>query len=352
MISADSTQGHYSRWLFGIPVLASLLLYACSEQGGVSRLSGRTMGTSWSISYLPEAQSPGSESLQRGVSDILAAINSSMSTYLPNSEISRFNTSKPGEWFPVSSGFFAVLEAALHIGEGSGGAYDVTVGPLVDRWGFGPGHRLPDVPDDKEIRALLEGVGQGKLQLDRSRPAILKPSGLSLDFSSIAKGYAVDKVSEYLRTQQIVNFLVEVGGEIRLSGRSGHGDTWRIAIEQPDGGAQGIARAIALTDVAIATSGDYRNYFELNNKRYSHSIDPTTGHPIEHDLVSVTVIHPSAMFADGWATALTVLGEARAMEVAQQQALAVYFIRREEDSFLSSHSDAFRPYLQSSIEEN
>lgn len=352
MISADNTKNCASLWLYGIPLVACLLLSACGADDDVSRLTGRTMGTSWNISYLAETHSPHPEALQLGVADILGEIDGSMSTYRSNSEISRFNGSEPGAWFAVSAGFYEVLETALFIGQSSGGAYDVTVGPLVDRWGFGPGHRLPDVPGDEEIRTLLERVGQDKLQLDASRPAILKPTGLSLDFSSIAKGYAVDKVSEYLKAQQIDNFLVEVGGEIRLSGRSGHGDTWRIAIEQPDGGMQGVARAIALTNVAVATSGDYRNYFELNNKRYSHSIDPTTGHPIEHDLVSVTVMHPSAMIADGWATALTVLGEERAKEVAAQQGLAVYFIRREEDHFLSSHSEAFRPYLQTSIEEN
>jgi thiamine biosynthesis lipoprotein len=345
MTSADSTHSHFSRWLFFLVLPLIPLLISCNGDSGVSRLSGRTMGTSWNVSYLPAAQSPGSEILQRDVTEILSAIDSRMSTYRQSSEISRFNTAEAGIWFPVSPVFFEVLEAALLIGEASNGAYDVTVGPLVDRWGFGPGHTLPNVPDEEEIKVLLQSVGQDKLQLDPAIPAVLKPPGLSLDFSSIAKGYAVDKVAEYLQAQQIDNFLVEVGGEIRLSGRSGRGDEWRIAIEQPDGGAQAVAEALTLTDVAVATSGDYRNYFELNDQRYSHSIDPVTGHPIEHDLVSVTVIHSSAMMADGWATALTVMGEASAIALAEQLGLAVYFIRREDDRFVSSQSEAFAPYL-------
>ena len=308
------------------------------------------MGTSWNISYLPDPGSPSAEQLKQGVSALLKDINSSMSTYHPDSEISRFNRLEADEWFSVSADFFEVLEAALRVGQASGGAYDVTVGPLVERWGFGPGHLVADIPTAEETRALLKSVGQGKLKIDPAGPAVAKPPGLSLDFSSIAKGYAVDVVAEYLKAQQINNFLVEIGGEIRLSGRSGRGDSWRIAIEQPDGGGRGVARAIALTDMAVATSGDYRNYFESNDKRYSHSIDPRTGHPIEHDLVSVTVIHASAMMADAWATALTVLGAQKAMEVALEQGLAVYFIRREEDSFLNSHSEAFEPYMQTSLD--
>ena len=347
MISADNIKSHSTGWLFYILFLP-LLVAGCGGGADVSRLAGRTMGTSWHISYLPDDRSPSAEQLQEGIGQVLAGINASMSTYHRDSEISRFNKSETGEWFPISPDFYQVLEAALLIGEASRGSYDVTVGPLVDRWGFGPGHQAPEIPPGAEIQDLLERVGQGKLQIDPTVPALLKPVQLSLDFSSIAKGYAVDRVAEYLAAQSIANFLVEIGGEIRASGRSGRGDPWRIAIEQPDAGAQDVAQVVILTDVAVATSGDYRNFFEHDGKRYSHSIDPHKGFPIEHDLVSVTVIHASAMLADGWATAFTVLGEVNAMEVAQEQGLAVYFIRREGDHFLSSYSDAFGQYLQAS----
>ncbi len=345
MTSADKTTSHSIGWLFCLFLLCAVLLVGCGDESDVSHLTGRTMGTSWNITYQPAPGGHSEEQLSQRVSGVLKEIDSSMSTYRQSSEISRFNREQPGQWFSVSASFLDVLEAALVVGKGSSGAYDVTVGPLVNRWGFGPGHKVADIPSKEETQELLEGVGQNMLQVDRPGLRILKSSGLSLDFSSIAKGYAVDQVADFLESQQIDDFLVEVGGEIRVSGRSGRGDLWRIAIEQPDG-TRGVARAVELTDLAVATSGDYRNYFEQDGKRYSHSIDPRTGHPIEHDLVSVTVIHASAMMADAWATALTVLGGDHAMELAQEQQMAVYFIRRVEDSFVESHSDAFASYLQ------
>lgn len=305
------------------------------------------MGTTWHVSYVSKAGSSSEEDFQAGIESILAGVDDSMSTYRSDSEISRVNAAAVNEWTSVSTDFYAVLEAALTIGRKSRGAYDVTVAPLVERWGFGPGSKIERLPSDEEIARLRGRVGQDKLQLDRARPAVLRTAAVALDFSSIAKGFAVDKVADYLAGQQIEDFLVEVGGEMRLSGMSARGDSWRIAIEQPRSVGRGIARGLALTDVAVATSGDYRNFFERGGKRYSHSIDPRTGFPVAHDLVSVTVVHPSAMMADGWATALIVLGASEAMEVALEQGLAVYFMRRQGQEFHGSNSEAFEPYLQS-----
>lgn len=309
-------------------------------------LSGRTMGTSWQVTYVAAEETVSRETLQQEAASILFDINASMSTYRRNSEISLLNKAPVDVWVPVSPEFFEVLSAALLVGEATAGAYDVTVGPLVDRWGFGPGHEPPDIPPQAEREMLLQIVGQGKLQVDPEKPAVLKPVELSLDLSSIAKGYAVDKLAEYLESEGVKNYLVEVGGEIRVAGLSGRGDPWRIAIEKPDGGAREVASAISLSDIAIATSGDYRNFFELDGKRFAHIIDPRNGHPVEHDLVSVTVLHPSAMIADAWATALTVLGADEAMALASEQELAVYFIRREGDGFTVSQTAGFAPYLQ------
>ena len=268
-----------------------------------------------------------------------------MSTYREDSEITRFNASAPHRWFEVSSDFYTVLSTAMVVGRESHVAFDVTVAPLVDLWGFGPG-RVVDVPPEQELIAqLVSQVGQDNLRLDGESRAVMKLTELSLDFSSLAKGYAVDLVSLWLLEQGVGRFLVEVGGEVRLSGASGRGDPWRLAIEQPESGRRSIATAISLTDVAVATSGDYRNFFEVDGRRYSHSIDPRTGRPVEHDLASVTVVHPSAMLADAWATALTVIGAEQGMMVAQAQGLAVYFIRSSGDGFISSHSAAFARYL-------
>jgi thiamine biosynthesis lipoprotein len=200
-------------------------------------------------------------------------------------------------------------------------------------------------PSRSAVEQLLQRVGQDKLRLDGEALAVMKPIDLSLDFSSLAKGFAVDQVANWLTGQGIERFLVEVGGEMRVSGASARGDPWRVAIEQPESIGRSVAAAISITDVALATSGNYRNFFEVDGERFSHSIDPRTGYPVAHDLVSVTVVHPSAMLADAWATALTVRGAERAMAVARTQGLAVYFIRSVGGDFVPSHTPAFAVYL-------
>ena len=283
----------------------------------------------------------------RAVEAVLDEVNSSMSTYRADSEISRFNALPVDEWFDVSPDFYTVLSTAMAIGWQSHGAYDVTVAPLVDLWGFGPQGPVAAPPSDDTVTDVLERVGQDHLRLDGEGQRLLKRSPVTLDFSSIAKGFGVDRVAQWLSAQGVARYLVEVGGEMRLAGLSARGDPWRIAIERPDSGDRGVEQAIRLTDTGVATSGDYRNFFEIDGQRFSHSIDPRRGYPVAHDLVSVTVVHPSAMIADGWATALVVLGYEDAMAVAQEQGLAVYFIRRQGEAFSDSHTPAFEPYLES-----
>ncbi len=303
------------------------------------------MGTVWHVSYVPGASAPDAQELQRGIESELALVDQSMSTYRSDSEISRFNALAIREWFKPSVDFIRVMSAALDVGSKSEGAYDITVSPLVDLWGFGPNGMSGVTPDEEDIARIRARVGQQNIELDEMRYRVRKNDYLAVDFSSLAKGYAVDLVADWLTARGIEQYMVEVGGEMRLSGLSARGDLWRIAIEQPDSSERTVATTLQLTDVALATSGDYRNYFEVNGKRYSHSIDPRTGYPVAHDLVSVTVIHPSCMVADAWATALTVLGAERAMAVAQAQGLAVYFIRRVGGGFEHSHTPLFSRYL-------
>lgn len=333
-------------WLVGL--LLALLLAGCERQQGPVQLSGATMGTSWQVTYLPPAGATVDSSLvQQRLELQLEAVNDSMSTWRADSEISRVNRSPAGQWFGLSAGFTAVMQTALMIGAASGGAYDVTVSPLVDLWGFGPGAPRGDLPSPAEIESRLERVGQQYLELDVAAARLRKQRDVALDLSSIAKGYAVDLLAQELHSQQIDNFLVEVGGEIRVAGHSPRGDAWRVAIERPEGGARSPALALAVTDKAVATSGDYRNFFEVNGQRYSHSIDPRTGSPVTHDLVSVTVIADDCASADGWATALEVLGEEAALALAEEQGLAVYLMRRTSNGIVSSHSSAFAPWLDS-----
>lgn len=342
---------HSYEWLFSIRglfiALALVLLVACDRQPEVYRLSGPTMGTTWNATLVVPA---GSE-LQRGqllagIESVLDIVNSSMSTYRDDSEISRFNVSPQNEWFSVSSDFHVVLSAAMAVGRQSGGAYDVTVGPLVNLWGFGPKTTVLTPPSASAIARVKQRVGQDYLRLNGENYSLKKSADVYLDFSSIAKGYAVDEIARWISDQGVVDYLVEVGGEMRVAGLSPRGDAWRVAIEQPETGRFDVARAIRLSNAGVATSGDYRNYFEAEGVRYSHSIDPRTGYPVAHELVSVTVVHPSAMLADAWATALTVLGAKDAWSVAQEQGLAVYLIQREGDSYSSRHTDAFAPMLE------
>ena len=341
--NAANIKSHSKGWLFCL--LGALCLAACSNEPAAVQLAGATMGTTWHVTYVEPSSDVSQSALQQGIEEQLAQVDRSMSTYREDSEISRFNAFVPNTWFAVSRGFYSVLSSALVVGKASGGAYDVTVGPLVDLWGFGPGPAIDAPPAESSITRILAQVGQGNIKLDEVNLGVMKLNELSLDFSSLAKGYAVDQVANWLTGQGLSRFLVEVGGEMRMSGMSGRGDPWRVAIEQPASIERSVATAISLTDVSVATSGDYRNYFEFDGERYSHSIDPRTGYPVAHDLVSVTVIHPSAMLADAWATALTVLGAQQAMAVAQAEALAVYFIRSSGEDFVHSHTPAFAGYL-------
>lgn len=339
-------KSHSRGWLFAfLGALCLCVLAGCIERDLSLQLAGETMGTSWHVTIVPDKDSPDAATLQKGIEGVLAEVNESMSTYRSDSEISRFNQLEIDQWFPISSEFYYVLSTAMAIGWQSDGAYDVTVGPLVDLWGFGPPGPVAAAPADDTVTDLLERVGQDHLRLDGAGPQLLKRSPVELDFSSIAKGYAVDRVAQWLDARGLDRYLVEVGGELRLAGMSGRGDPWHIAIEQPDSSTRTVEKGIRLSDVGLATSGDYRNFFVIDGQRFSHSIDPRRGYPVAHDLVSVTVIHPSAMIADAWATALVVLGYEHAMAVAQEQGLAVYFIRRQGEAFEDSHTPAFGRYL-------
>ncbi|MFT5580545.1 MAG: thiamine biosynthesis lipoprotein [Paraglaciecola psychrophila] len=304
------------------------------------------MGTVYSVTVLePIGHTSDQEKLQLIIDTRLQTLNQQMSTYVDDSELSYLNRTPTDQPVILSEELFEVLLMSIELSWLSGGVFDITVGPLVDLWGFGPQqHDL--VPTQSAIDEALAGTGYQHLQLNIADSSVSKTQPVSVDLSAIAKGYGVDKIAELLLAAGYKDFMVEIGGELRLQGMSPRGAPWKIAIEQPDGSFGKVHRAVSIDTGAMATSGDYRNYFEVEGQRYSHTIDPTTGWPIKHTLASVTVITESAAYADGLATAINVMGPERGLLFAEQQQLAVYLIINTEQGFEARFTEAFRPYLQ------
>ncbi len=302
------------------------------------RYDGATMGTYYRVT----ARCP--EDVSALVSAELRAVNDEMSTYLPDSALSRFNRAPVGQWWDVPRPLAEVVAAAARLSRESAGAFDVTVGPLVNLWGFGPPDPAAtrDLPGEQALARARQRVGFEKLEVRLEPPALRKTADLYVDLSAIAKGHGVDRVAERLLGVGCSDLLVDVGGEVRGVGRSPSGRTWRVGVETPDPGQLGgIERVVLLDDVAAATSGDYRNYVEVDGRRYSHTIDPRTGRPVDHRLASVTVLHASAMWADGYATALDVLGPEAGFDLAERLGLPALFIVRGDGSFHARYTDAF-----------
>ena len=328
------------------------VLLSCSPQRPASRLltlTGNTMGTVYSVKIVREEASTAgldSAAVHRGIDGLLQEVNRQMSAYLPDSEISRFNRSTDAGWFPVSPGLYLVLDKAREISQVSGGAFDITVGPLVNLWGFGPEDRPELVPTADEILRRKSWVGSDQLQLRASPPAVKKARPeIYCDLAAIAKGYAVDQVAEYLEQRDFRRYLVDIGGEIKTAGRNHRGKIWMVGVSSPDD-KFGIRKAVPLDHRAMATSGDYRNYFEVDGIRYSHTINPQTGRPITHSLASVTVIHETCMVADALATAIDVLGPEKGFDLAVRLELPVYLLVREAGAFREKMTAAFSKILE------
>ena len=326
-------------------LLLLLSLAGCGGQYGGTAVSwtGPIMGTSYRVVAVPDAGSAlDRERLGAGIVAVMEQVNQQMSTYLPDSELSRFNRHRDSDWFPVSPDLAQVVTFALDVSRRSDGAFDVTVGPLVNLWGFGPGPRQDRVPTQELIEQTRARVGYGLLESRSDPPGLRKArADIYVDLSAIAKGYAVDRVSVYLEGEGISNYLVDIGGDLRAQGRNEGGRYWTIGIEKPLPGERGVHRVVSLQDRALATSGDYRNYFERDGRRYSHTIDPRTGAPVTHSLVSVSVAARTAMEADALATGLLVLGPARAHSLAQKLGVGAYLIIKQEHGFSTKYTPKF-----------
>lgn len=302
-------------------------------------LVGGTMGTRYMVKIFdPPAEKSFPRDIQIQVDALLRRVNDQMSTYLKSSEVSRFNQSESQEWFEVSPETAQVVAAAQEISAKTGGAFDVTVGPLVNAWSFGPEERKNIVPDPERLEQLSASVGYQKLSVRLDPPALRKSHPkLQVDLSAIAKGHGVDRVVAMLNEANLPNVFVEIGGEVRTSG-SKAGQWWKVGIQLPDAESDTVMIAHALStgagdDQSMATSGDYRNYFEVDGQRFSHTIDPRTSKPIEHALASVSVVTESCMLADAWATAINVLGETEGREVASREGLNALMVVRRSDRF-------------------
>jgi len=333
----------------GLLATLVLILSACFPSNNTGKkeilLQGRTMGTTYNIKVVGTKGQVIELELQQQIDAALKQVNQEMSTYIKDSEISKFNQSTSTVPVEVSPGFARVLKESIRLGQLSEGKLDVTVGPLVNLWGFGPEQRPETVPNDEILAATKKRVGLHNLILEGNFLSKKVPD-LYIDLSTIAKGYGVDVIAELIEKNGITRYLVEIGGEMRLRGFKHTGELWAIAIEKPITNERSVQQVIIPKDNAVATSGDYRNYFEVDGVRFSHIIDPATGKPINHKLVSVTVIHPSSMTADGLSTTLMVMGKEKGMAFAVKNNLAALFISKTENGFDEEFTVKFKQYLK------
>ncbi len=304
-------------------------------------IEGLAQGSSYHISYTGKER----PEIQRLVDERLASFDKIFSNYRPDSDISRFNNQNGLDWFKVDADLVRLVELSHKISQQSQGAFDITVGALLKIWGFGPfktaDHRLPT---DAQIAEALKDVGYRQLLFQKSPPALKKTNTrVYVDVSGIAQGYSVDKIAKFLETKAIQNYMVEIGGEIRTKGDK-NGQPWTLAVDSPSSEPGNAAALVHVVNKGLTTAGDYRDYFEKDGKRFSHTIDPRNGRPVAHKLASITVIAASTGEADGWDTALMVLGPEESRKLVPKMRLAAFMIMREGNSFVTESLGDFEKY--------
>ena len=303
--------------------------------GELKTLSGQSMGTTWTVRFIDSHQHL-DKTIQTLIQNELDLVVAQMSTWQEDSNLSMFNRSAANTWHVLPEPFFKVLACALKVAAETEGAFDPTVGPLVNLWGFGPEGQRSTPPDVAQAKALHHHCGWQKLQLDKDGMRVLQPGGVYVDFSGIAKGYSVDRIAHAFQDAGIENYLIEVGGELYGKGIKPDGQPWWVALETSPAAQHMSESIIALHGLAVATSGDYRRYFEHNGQHYAHTIDPRTGFPIDdanNALVSVTVLHAECMLADALATAFTVMGTQAALAYAKDNDIAALLVEHHTDGF-------------------
>lgn len=338
--------------------LLLVLVSGCRAQDTDSSLpmavfSGNTMGSTYTVKVVASRPITQEEkvAIANAIEKVLADIDVRLSTYRDDSELSRFNAQRELAPFPFSKESLEVLALSQKISQETNGAFDITVSPLVELWGFGRKRKAENdsrVPTPEDIAAAKMKVGYDKISIDLAAGTAQKSNpDVVCDVGAIAPGYASDKVAEAINQLGFENYMVEIGGEVRARGHNPEGNLWRIGIEKPDPEGRTVQRVVSLDDAALSTSGDYRNYFEKDGKRYCHEIDPRTGRPIEHNLASVSVIAPDCASADAYATALMVLGHEEGKAFAEKHNLPAYFILHNKDgNFEEDESSAFTQYME------
>lgn len=352
---------------------APLLLAACQQQAQIERLSGQTMGSTYQISYVRTKDAPAAQTIHAQVQAILSQLDSAVSTYRDDSAIARFNAASAGTCMEMPDEAIALARHAQQLAASSDGAYDITLLPVLDAWGFGPKAATMRVspaamrqtptspgetdetnelgqaePKQADLDALRARIGQRHLRIDGTQ--LCKDAPINIEFNSIAAGYAVDRIAALLTEYAIHSHLVEITGEIRGTGKKPDGSPWRVAIEAPLDDRRQAQKILALDGLSLSTSGDYRHYREINGQRLSHVIDPHTLRPVTHHLAAVTVAAPSALDADGFSTLLMALGPERGLDYAQRNKLAALFVSRTPEGFRSQATLAFNARFPSSGE--
>jgi len=303
---------------------------------------GFTMGTTYQITL--ESTQEKQLSLKQSIDARLIEINQLMSTYIKNSELSLFNLNESDLCIPMSVDNLFVIAEAQKVSNQTNGKFDITLDPLINAWGFDSKQTNDNIPEDAVISNLLKEIGFTKLTVQKK--CILKETKtLSVNLSAIAKGYAVDQIAKLISGSGVNNYLVEIGGETASKGVNSKLKTWRLAIEAPIDETRRIQKIFEPHNLGVATSGNYRNYFEKDGKRYSHTIDPTTGKPVTHNLASVTVLHQQTMLADAYATAFMVMGEESSLAFAEENKIAIYLLIKTSEGFVERHSSEFDQYF-------
>lgn len=322
----------------GLVVLVGVLS-GCGNGDTLERFDGPTMGSHYSIQYVRHSAAPAPKAVRAEVESILAEVDRQFSTYRSDSDIERFNALPANSCQIMPGPVLELIRVGEQLSSQSDGSFDLTVEPLLNLWGFGPQSRAEKVPTAEALAQVRQRVGHAHLRIDGDR--LCKDAAVEVDFNSIAAGYAVDRIATRLKALGIDSYLAEVTGELKAAGRKPDGAVWRIALEEPRDDRRVAERVIEVNGYGVSTSGDYRKYFKQGGRRYSHTFDARTGTPVLHNLASVTVIHPSALMADGLSTLLLILGPERGWDYAEKYGVGVFFVLRDNDRFIVRTNDEF-----------